>query len=76
MALWAIHQGRGWGGGSITSVNLGESFMVTGKEMEGWLGIYLFKPFSRLAGCQGSTEATPSPIFFKEGPSLIPEARA
>lgn len=50
--------------------------MVTGKEMEGWLGIYLFKPFSRLAGCQGSTEATPSPIFFKEGPSLIPEARA
>lgn len=64
-----------WCVGSITSVNLGESFMVTGKEMEGWLGIYLFKPFSRLAAA-GVYRGHPLPHFFKEGPSLIPEARA
>lgn len=76
MALWAIHQAQS-SGGSITSVNLGESFMVTGKEMEGRLGIYLFKPFSRLAGLlPGVYGGHPLPHFFKEGPSLIPEARA
>lgn len=50
--------------------------MVTGKEMEGRLGIYLFKPFSRLAGLPGVYGGHPLPHFFKEGPSLIPEARA
>lgn len=49
--------------------------MVTVKEMEGWLGIYLFKPFSRLAAA-GGLWRPPLPHFFKEGPSLIPEPRA
>lgn len=52
--------------------------MVTGKDVEGWLGIYLFKPFSRLAAAKGLWRpplSSPAP-FFKEGPSLIPESGA
>lgn len=48
--------------------------MVTGKDVEGCLRIYLFKPFSRLAAARGL--GSPPPHFFKEGPSLIPEAQA
>lgn len=47
MALRVIHQA--WSaGGNIISVNLGESFMVAGGNVEGLLEIYLFKPFGRL----------------------------
>lgn len=50
--------------------------MVTGKDVEGCLRIYLFKPFSRLAAARGLGSPAPLPHFFKEGPSLIPEAQA
>lgn len=48
MALGVIRQAWSAGGGHIISVNLGESFMVAGGNVEGLLEIYLFKPFGRL----------------------------
>lgn len=33
-------------GGNISSVNLGESFMVVGENAEGLFEMYLFKPVS------------------------------
>lgn len=37
--------------------------MVAGKEMEGWLGIYLFKSFSRLAAARGLRRPPPPPFL-------------
>jgi hypothetical protein len=72
MALGAIHQA--WcAGEDIISVNLGESFMVAGGNVEGLLEIYFFKPFSRLDA--RFTMATHPQHFFKEGPSLTLQLR-
>lgn len=42
--------------------------MVTGKDVEGCLRIYLFKPFSRLAAARGLPSPPPPPISRKAPP--------
>lgn len=70
MALRVIHQA--WSvGGNIISVNLGESFMGAGGNVEGLLGIYLFKPFGRLgaSGVYRTKPHSPPPISLKKAPT-------
>lgn len=64
--------------GNVISVNLGESFMVAGGNVEGLLEIYLFKPLSRLDAAGVYCSRTPSAPthVFKEGPPLPPSPEA
>lgn len=61
--------------GNIISVNSGESFMVAGGNAEGWLEMYLLKPFSRLDTTGSTVANTPTTPPFQAGLSPAPKPR-